>query len=205
MINRSVIKNIPILFSFLILYSFFSTNLPIPVEASPSGNDARILEIQDSPYKSYLPIIQKPYPIFISPGIYTVNKCVESSVYAQSTGDYIGELTECVPSIEVRLNGTMQFNFTWTLDFIEGLPPIRKYNDADNPNMYVTDNVDNHYDHIEVGGDAANDIFIEDAIPVEGWFLFLPAKQNATMFSFHDDDQGVSIDNIDLSSGITLQ
>ncbi|MBN1535085.1 MAG: hypothetical protein JW908_00015 [Anaerolineales bacterium] len=163
------------------------------------------MKIQDSPHLSYLPIIQKPYPIFISPGTYSVNKCVESSVYAQSTGDYIGELTECVPSIEVRLNGYMQFNFTWTLDFIDGLPPIKKYADTDNRNMYITDNISHRYDHIEVGGQAAYDIYIGDAIPVEGWFLFLPAKQNATIFSFHDDDQGLQIENIDLSSGIVLQ
>jgi len=189
----------------LILISFISITLAIPVEASPSITESRIKIIQDSPNISYLPIIQKPYPIYVPPGIYSVNKCVESSVYAQSTGDYIGELTECVPSVEVRLNGYMQFNFTWTLDFIEGLPPIKKYADTDNRNMYITDNISHRYDHVEVGGEAAYDIYIGDAIPVEGWFLFLPAKQNATIFSFHDDDQGVSIDDIVLLPRISLQ
>lgn len=202
--NRFVIQKFTLL-SLLILISFISMKMAIPVEASPSLNESHILKIQDSPYFSFLPIIQKPYPIFISPGTYPVNKCVESSVYAQSTGDYIGELTECVPSVEVRMNGYMQFNFTWTLDFIDGLPPIKKYSDSDNPNMYVTENIDNHYSHVEVGGEAAYDMFIGDDIPVEGWFLFPPAKQNAAIFSFHDDDQGVSINDIVLLPGVTLQ
>ncbi len=106
--NRSKIQNVSLIISFLILISIFSIGLAIPVEAAPAENDARMMNIQDSPYKSYLPMIQKPYPIYISPGSYPVKKCVETSVYSPSTGDYIGELTECVPSVEVRLNGTMQ-------------------------------------------------------------------------------------------------
>jgi hypothetical protein len=91
------------------------------------------------------------------------------------------------------------------LDFVEGLPPIKKYSDENNTNMYITDNIGNHYNHIEVGGDAAYDIYIGDAVPVNGWFLFIPAKQNATIFTFHDDDQGVEIENITLSSNAKIR
>ncbi len=202
---RCIHKNYAFLFSLILLIFFISIILAFPVEASPSLNESHIMKTQDLPYISFLPMIQKSYPIFISPGIYSINSCVDSSVYAASDGTYIGELTECVPSVEVRADGYMQFNFTWTLDFADDSYHINKYDDADNPNMYITDNLGNHYDHVEVGGAAAHTETMYDNEPVEGWFLFVPAKQSATTFIFHDDDQGISINDIVLLPGVSLQ
>jgi hypothetical protein len=184
------------LFAIVIMISFVSKSLGTPLVASASTNENPNLLANYSENKYYLPIIQIPYPIFISPGTYVINRCVDSSVYAASDGTYIAELTECVPSVEVRADGYMQFNYTWTLDFANDSYHITKYDDADNQNMYITDNLNNHYDHIEVGGAAAHTVTMYDNEPVEGWFLFIPAKQSATTFVFHDDDQGVSIKNI---------
>jgi hypothetical protein len=144
-------------------------------------------------YFTHLPLIVELYTFFLQPGNYPVNRCATSSLYIQ--GSYKGELTECVPSVEIRSNGFMQFNFTWTAKLVEN-SLIIKYDDTYNSNMYITDNLLNRYDHIEVGGAAAQTVDMSDGIPVEGWFLFPPAKQGGTSFVFHDDDQGAAIDGI---------
>jgi hypothetical protein len=147
-------------------------------------------------YFVHLPLIQELYTVYLTPGIYPVNRCAKSSL--NINGAYKGELTECVLSVEVRSSGLMQFNFTWTANLVEDTPII-KYDDMNNSNMYIMDNLQNRYDHIDVGGAAAQTVDMYNGIPVEGWFLFLPAKQGATSFIFHDDDQGAAIDAIILA------
>jgi hypothetical protein len=145
----------------------------------------------------FLPLIQRRYPIYIPPGIYPANKCAEKKMYADM-GKYIGLLKECVPNVEIRQNGLMQFNFTWSVDFADDSYSVTKRPDTDNFNMYVSDNLGMRYDHVEVGGAAAQSVVMVDDVPVKGWFLFLPAQFDAKLFAFHDDDQGLLLDNIAL-------
>jgi uncharacterized repeat protein (TIGR01451 family) len=149
-----------------------------------------------NPYLGYLPLLRNSFPIYIPPGIYPTNRCTQSNLYIR--GNYVGVMKTCVPSVEVKDDGYMQFNYTWTIDLISGIPSIIKYDDADNPNMYITDNLGNRYDHVAVGGAAADTVTMYDNIPVYGWFLFIPARQSANTFEFHDDDQGTKITDIRL-------
>ncbi len=148
-------------------------------------------------YFAYLPLVENLFPVYIPPGHYPVNRCVNSDLYIQST--YVGILTECVPSVLIGPNGYMQFNFTWSLDYTSPMTPIIKYSDAYNYNMFIRDNLGNRYNHTEVGGAAAQDTRMYDNTPIEGWFLFIPAKQNATTFAFYDNDQAAVINNIVLA------
>ena len=56
--------------------------------------------------------------------------------------------------------------------------------------MYLTDNDGGRYDPVAVGG-AANGGTLYDNRGLTGWFLFPPAQKGATIFAFHDDDQGL--------------
>jgi hypothetical protein len=91
-------------------------------------------------------------------------------------GDYAGTVTECVPSVEVKANGEMQFNFTWAVDLTDEYPYVRKRSDEGNTSMFLVDNLGNRYDHIQVGGAAAQDVYMHDGDIAEGWFLFPRAK-----------------------------
>ncbi len=149
-------------------------------------------------FKTWLSPIQKFFPIYITPGNYSIKRCVKKELYIR--GQHVGLLTECVPNVTVRKDGFMQFNFTWTLDLLAGVDPVIKHSDADNRNMYMTDNVDNRYDHVEVGGDSAKDVIVQDNVPIQGWFLFPHPKQpDAQVFVFHDDDQNTTITAIKLT------
>jgi hypothetical protein len=92
-------------------------------------------------------------------------------------------------------NGYMQFNFAWSVDLLGGRDYIVKYSDAGNRNMYLTDNQGNRYDHVAVGG-AAEGGRLYDGQPIYGWFLFPPAQKVATIFTFHDGDQGLLLGKI---------
>ena len=104
----------------------------------------------------------------------------------------------CVESVEVREDGKMQFNVAWTTHSASG-GRVTKGADAGNRNMYVTDDLGGHYDHIETSGAAADQVSIGHEETVRGWFLFLPAQAGATTFAFHDDDQGFAIGDIVLA------
>jgi hypothetical protein len=158
-------------------------------------SDLDVIFVYPTIYYAYFPIIQKPYPIYIPPGIYPVDRCVNSPLVV-STG-YVGTLTECIPRVEIQSDGFMRFYFVW-IAHLTSVPSVTKYSDAENPNMYIKDNLLNRYDHVEVGGAAAQNVTMYNDIPVEGWFLFIPAKQGADTFSFYDDDQNVVIENIKL-------
>ncbi len=147
-------------------------------------------------YTVSLPVIQNLYVIYIPPGHYPVNLCTQSDLYIR--GSYAGILEECVTSVDIRNNGYMQFNYTWYVDLIDSIPSIIKYPDTDNPNMYITDNLGNRYDHVAVGGTAGQTVTMHDDTIVGGWFLFIPPKQPVTTFTFYDDDQNASIPNIHL-------
>jgi hypothetical protein len=96
----------------------------------------------------------------------------------------------CIESVDVRSDGRMQFNFAWTAH-VQGTrwQWLIKYSDVGNRNMYVTDNLGNRYDHVELGGEAPKDSKFYEGQTIRGWFLFPPAKPGAMSFTFHDDDQ----------------
>ena len=157
------------------------------------NHDLEIIYHFPAIYAVFFPALIKapPYPIYIPPGTYTVNKCRQAPLYNE--GQSVGTLKECIPEVEVWETGYMQFNITWTADLIDEIDTIIKWTDAEDHNIYLMDNLDNRYDHVQVGGSAGQTTLLYDGVPAEGWFLFLPAKENAARFTFYDDDQGIAI------------
>jgi len=133
-----------------------------------------------------------PTRAYNTPGIYDFEDiCIRFYVNA-AYGD------ECLWSVEVRTDGRMQFNFRWSAVHVKGTGYdfLIKYSDEGNRNMYITDNLGNRYDHVEIGGAARGDHRMYEGQFVEGWFLFEPAKPGVTSFVFHDDDQHKTFDGI---------
>jgi hypothetical protein len=72
-------------------------------------------------------------------------------------------------------------------------PPNRwsnKHSDESNRNMYLTDNLGNRYDHLDVGGRMDMYLRVRPGKVIEGWFEFGPPVKGATSFTFHDNDYG---------------
>ena len=142
----------------------------------------------------HLPLLAAPYPVYLAPGVYPANRCDDTTLTIR--GKYVGQVYECVTTVEVRGDGMMQFNFSWRVDIKADVDQIVKYPDNGNHAMYITDNLSKRYDHIAVGGAAAEGASIEDNVPIYGWFLFTPAQRSANTFTFHDDDLGLLMENI---------
>ena len=58
----------------------------------------------------HLPLLAAPYPVYLAPGVYPANRCDDTTLTIRGT--YVGQVYECVTSVEVRGDGMMQFNFS---------------------------------------------------------------------------------------------
>jgi hypothetical protein len=156
----------------------------------PSGTVAQAVtaSVTTRQHATYIPLLARPYPVYLPPGYYPVSRCASQRFIVD--GVDVGKLTECVNGVMVRADGYMQFNFIWLADLVAGRDSVVKYSDASNTNMYLTDNYGSRYDHVATGG-AANGGTLYDNRGLTGWFLFPPAQKSATIFAFHDDDQGL--------------
>jgi hypothetical protein len=75
-----------------------------------------------------------------------------------------------------------------------------KLSDENNPDMYLTDNLGNHYSFIGLGGFAAKRVKLHGGVTYPDAFTFPPAKPGADTFTFHDSDNGVVIANMHLET-----
>lgn len=91
----------------------------------------------------------------------------------------------------------MEFTVTWSVNFLSGTD-ARKKSDTYNRNMYLIDNLGHRYDHIGTGGAAqlGGSAHQGQFTVMDGTFLFPPAQPGASVFTFHDDDQHVTIPNL---------
>ena len=108
----------------------------------------------------------------------------------------------CIVSVTVRLDGNLQFNAQWQYE-AKGARYARAFRPSDtgNKNVYVVDDLGNHYPIIELWGFPAR----EDARVTQGfatpsgWYVVPPARAGAQSFTFHIDDSGVPISGIVLA------
>jgi serine/threonine protein kinase len=105
----------------------------------------------------------------------------------------------CVEQVTVTSTGNLKFEVSWTGQYVDENYQLKKGSDTGNKNMYLTDNLSNRYDHLDTGGATAEEVVLRHKQPVFGWFLFPPPVSGATMFTFHDDDLGRSISDINLA------
>lgn len=111
----------------------------------------------------------------------------------------------CVQSLWVREDGSIEIAVIWAVNVMAigdtGRPPLQMNPDVGNTNMYLVDNLGRRYDHTATGGAAA----LGGTLPwgqettLTGAFVFPPAQPGASTFAFHDDDQGVVINNLNFS------
>jgi hypothetical protein len=138
---------------------------------------------------------------FNLPGLYSIRKCASFFPIESMPKLFI---TFCVQSVTVHQNLNMQFNVTWLLgggDNKYKYQNIYKITDPLNHCNFIVDNLGNEYSHIDVGGAAANMDIVGSDQPSSGWFLFSPAKPNATSFTFRSICNGVDITEIFLIHG----
>jgi len=137
----------------------------------------------------YMPLVLRPDPAQIVDEFPFTDRCVSS--FITYNGLNLAKWTECVTRVRIRQDGQMYFDIRWSVQFLNpNVTSIYKYSDADNHNMYITDNLGNRYDHVATGGAAAELTYFYPTGPLsaDGWFLFPRAQLGATIFTFHDDD-----------------
>jgi predicted outer membrane repeat protein len=138
----------------------------------------------------YLPLVLKPDPAAIVDEFPFTDRC--GSSYITYNGANMAKMTLCVTGVRIRQDGQMYFDTHWLAEFLDSrVTSIYKNSDAENPNMYITDNLGNRYGHVAVGGAAAQTTYFYPSGPTsaEGWFLFPRAQAGATVFTFHVDDE----------------
>jgi hypothetical protein len=122
-------------------------------------------------------------------GTYHIYKCAS---YALSGAPIT--VAFCVNTVIVRNDLTMQFNVSWKING-SGYR-ITKYSDADNPDMFLEDNLGNRYTHMGTAGCAAETTVFTNAGTCAGWFIFPAAMPGATSFRFYDMNNYIYVDDI---------
>jgi tRNA A-37 threonylcarbamoyl transferase component Bud32 len=102
----------------------------------------------------------------------------------------------CVKQVAVQADGALKVDVSWEGQYRDKTFQLQKSSDANNPNMYLVDNLGNRYNHTQAGGAAAEDIVLAHGQTAAGWFIFPPPQPGATTFIFKDDDLGHNIDGI---------
>ena len=158
------------------------------------NNSLQLSFVSASPKHTFLPGLSNQTLGLLKPGLYSYNnQC--SVISIPNSQYYYAQVTMCVQSIGVREDGTMSVNLSWTLTYKGNeVNSITKDSDANNPNMNLVDNSGRRYNHTQATGAAAQDItFFSINQTASGSFIFPPAKSDATVFTFNDNDQDAHI------------
>lgn len=137
----------------------------------------------------FLPVIYRANPADIVDEFTFTDRC-GSTMITYDGNDEV-RVTECVTGVRIRFDGQMYFDYRWSVEFLDpNVTSIYKNSDANNFNMYITDNLGNRYDHVDTGGAAATLVYFYPWGPTsaDGWFMFPAKRTGATIFAFHDDD-----------------
>jgi uncharacterized cupredoxin-like copper-binding protein len=112
-----------------------------------------------------------------------------------------GYIDVLLDKVEVDSNGFMKLIITYQAIVIP-YNALYKESDIGNTNMYLTDELNNRYDFVDIGGAAASYTVFYNSTAVSGWFTFPPEQNNTRIFFFHDGDLGVTSPEIVLENGI---
>jgi hypothetical protein len=138
----------------------------------------------------------------IPPGYHPVGRAMGAQV--SCAGQPFGTVQIRVEGVEVLASAELRLHvaYVWQVSNSERAS-CPEYNitigsDAQNTNMYLTDELGNRYDHVRAGGAAAREKTMEPNVAQEGWFLFPAPRPGAQVLAFRDDDNGMAIVDIDL-------
>ncbi len=115
------------------------------------------------------------------------NACMEIVI----TMSPMRTLTECVQSISITPDNTLQVTIEWKARIGDPDDYITVSADTNNHNMYLLDDLGNRLDHIATGGGANQDMNLFNGNTKLGWFIFPAPDPAASHFYFVDDDNGV--------------
>jgi hypothetical protein len=182
------------------------TSTDLPLQSTPLITE--ILPTHTHTLQPTSTIVPDAIPVnTLPPGTYLLdNRC--NRFVVSNNNEPLATIDMCVTSVTLKNNGRMRFHVMWTAYFETQSDPnisqsVEKGSDAENRSMYITDNLNNRYNHIATGGGAAYLLGFSPAQNRwEGWYEFQPAKADASVFVFHDDDQGVAIENIAPSKAV---
>lgn len=76
---------------------------------------------------------------------------------------------------------------TWEIILLDGLPYAWKVSDARNWDMYLVDELGQHYDHFEEVTGAAGKMSMLPHVVYEGSFYFPLPMNGARRFDFHNE------------------
>jgi len=118
----------------------------------------------------------------LAPGIYDVNR----EFYRM--GILNAWAITYIEKIEILDDYQFKMHFKWVGDIDFGLIVyFKKGSDITNKNMYVTDNLDNRYDHTDNQGVGSFNLYNGEV--KRGWFLFPPLDTKVRSITMHDGDQ----------------
>jgi hypothetical protein len=141
-----------------------------------------------------------PTPAFVQPGVYTFNTCINHDVSARNwrTGEiYPGKAVFCIVSIQVNQDRTMSLVTSWTITW-EGNWGGKQPEEGSRK-MYLTDEAGQRYDAVAWGGDNRRTVSMGNWVSTAGWFTFPAAPDGIYAFTFHDDDQKITVGPLTLT------
>ena len=130
------------------------------------------------------------------PGLYALKGCAKLNLTGILWVDW------CVINAEVRRDGNMAFLVSWT-PYVGTSPWIKvyKYSNQGSQNQYLTDEYDNRYVLIDVGGDAGRNFKVSANETFYGILVYPPPKPHSRRFTLHDSDFGVTIEDLWMLNG----
>ncbi|MGB7537562.1 MAG: hypothetical protein WBM17_03405 [Anaerolineales bacterium] len=172
---------------------------PVPTETatetptltvSPTTTDTPTITPTNTETLTETPTFTQTPPYNVA-GTYYIYKCAR---YTLKIAPLPIAVDFCVNTVNVHDDLTMQFNVSWKID--APWYQVTKHSDADNPDMFLEDNLGNRYKHTGTGGCAAETAVFQGAGTCAGWFIFPAAKPGATSFRFYDMDNKIFVDDI---------
>ena len=104
----------------------------------------------------------------------------------------------CADAVSLS-EGRFELQVSWRGVGLSG-KTLQKDADTGNRNMYLKDSKGRRYDHLATEGASKNGGQLDEAHPIlRGAFVFRDVRPEERAFSFHDDDQHLSITGITLS------
>jgi hypothetical protein len=130
---------------------------------------------------------------YSTPGVYPLGYSYSDST---QNGSITATISITIESVEVYENLEIGLNIKWDLSIQNGfgLYSIAKYSDYLNPDMYLTDNLGNHYSMIDAFGYGVGYISTTSNTSENGTLVYPPVLNGIELLIFHDDDIGKVIE-----------
>ncbi|MBN1440168.1 MAG: hypothetical protein JW929_12235 [Anaerolineales bacterium] len=132
--------------------------------------------------------------------MYYYNRC--AAYIPANVPPFVNYEVLCLNAVRVNGDYSLQFILNWSSS-ITGLQCYDHVPDVDRHDIFLRDDLDHRYDHIDSGGCAAvkenlcgSNYSGEDFADCSGWLLFPAAKPEATTFNLVDNRNGFIIEGI---------